>query len=208
MGRRPTTSGIRHFHQLIFLVFYLKINKPKFYLLKLEEYLKYSSCEARSCSPVQPQTTKSQPKGGKEGTHASSETVSLQYLLWADERQDNEVNRPGGNMSYVMAAASSSMWSLPSLLPWMHPTGSTQGFFWASGMSLVPLFTEENLCQYLYKSHFLSAPLPLSNLHFPLLPSCKLGISYSLRTKIHPVSTLTPSPLWINQTFDPVSPGC
>ena len=162
MGRCPTTSGVRHFNQLIFLVFYLKINKPKFYLLKLEEYLKYASCEAWSYSPVQAQSTKSQPKGGKEGTHESSETVSLEYLLWADERQDNEVNRPGGNMSHVTAAESalphkkaiSSMWSFPSLLPWLHPTGSTQGFFWASGISLAPLFTEENLCQYLYKFHF------------------------------------------------------
>lgn len=56
LGRCPTTSSIHYFNQLIFLFFYLKISKPKFYFLKFEEYLKYSSYETWPHSPLQPQS--------------------------------------------------------------------------------------------------------------------------------------------------------
>ena len=110
--------SIHYFNQLTSLFFYLKISKPKFYFLKFEEYLKYSSYETWPHSPLQPQSLnqKEEEKAGVKPVRLwpgkPLELMRDKIMKWTEA---------GGNMrsvtatqsSYPYKKAISNVWSFP-----------------------------------------------------------------------------------------------
>ena len=162
--------SIHYFNQLTSLFFYLKISKPKFYFLKFEEYLKYSSYETWPHSPLQPQSLnqKEEEKAGVKPVRLwpgkPLELMRDKIMKWTEA---------GGNMrsvtatqsSYPYKKAISNVWSFPSLLPWLHsqldPLRAFPGFrdissfFIHRGKTCVSIHINSTL---------LSAPLPLTSI--------------------------------------------
>lgn len=169
LGRCPTTSSFHYFNQLIFLFFYLKISKPKFYFLKFEEYLKYSSYETWPHSPLQPQSLNQKEE---ENAHVKPvrlrpgkplELMREKIMKWTEAgRSMRSVTATQNSLPHKMAI--SNVWSFPSLshdCTQLDPLRASPGFPDISSFFIHRGKTRVNIH---INSTLLSAPLPLTSI--------------------------------------------